>query len=157
MRTNFFEIKSKTCKVCQKELPIENFSIKVSVTGQRSHMCRACFSQYSKEHYRKNKQKYIDKSALRNGKIKLELLEYITKVKQKPCADCRKCYPSFVMDFDHINPANKTYNISSMVCSGKKLQEIEVEISKCEIVCANCHRIRTYKQRESGLLTKKGT
>jgi len=47
------------------------------------------------------------------------------------------------MDFDHLR--DKKYNISNMVCSDYGVALME-EIEKCELVCANCHRIRTQKR-----------
>jgi len=46
--------------------------------------------------------------------------------------------------FDHINPEDKIDNISSMICdSSYSIQDISLEISKCRILCAFCHRIHT--------------
>jgi hypothetical protein len=65
-------------------------------------------------------------------------------LKDKPCSDCGVSYPSHVMDFDHVR-GEKTFNISrALRVSKEKLLE---EIEKCEVVCANCHRIRTYERR----------
>jgi hypothetical protein len=48
------------------------------------------------------------------------------------------------MDFDHIH-GEKTGNISAM--SRKKgILQLQEELSKCELVCANCHRERTWKR-----------
>lgn len=59
-----------------------------------------------------------------------------------PCSDCGKYYPSYVMDFDHVRGI-KNNNISKLsnMASRNKLKD---ELLKCEIVCANCHRERTY-------------
>ena len=69
--------------------------------------------------------------------------ELIHNLKSTPCVDCHVSYPFFVMDLDHIGP--KTRNVSSMTHLGAI--RIGQEVSKCEAVCANCHRIRT---RERG-------
>jgi len=57
--------------------------------------------------------------------------------------DCGGDFPSCVMDFDHRDPTAKKYNVSQMLYrfSWKKIQD---EIEKCDLVCANCHRIRTW-------------
>jgi len=76
----------------------------------------------------------------------------IREFKNVPCADCRKRYPFYVMDFDHVR-GKKECGIANFVtrkgCSVEKLLE---EIAKCDVVCANCHRKRTHK-RSSGLYT----
>ena len=43
------------------------------------------------------------------------------------------------------NPSTKTYNVGSMV--NRKLSDIEAEIAKCDLLCANCHGIRTYEEQ----------
>ena len=61
-----------------------------------------------------------------------------------PCIDCRCFYPSYVMDFDHLR--DKKHNISEFVGRATSLSKIKEEIAKCELVCSNCHRIRTYSK-----------
>ena len=65
-------------------------------------------------------------------------------LKSKPCMDCGNSFPAICMDFDHRPGTVKKFQISvKALCA---LARIEKEIAKCDIVCANCHRIRT-KQR----------
>jgi len=71
--------------------------------------------------------------------------DYIRGIKEStPCADCGKYYGYWVMDFDHI--ADKAFNISAHKQYTKKLSVVQEEIAKCEIVCSNCHRDRTYSR-----------
>lgn len=58
-----------------------------------------------------------------------------------PCHDCGVVYDVVCMDFDHREPAEKLFTISQAVLRRKDL--ILAEIEKCDLVCANCHRIRT--------------
>ncbi len=71
-----------------------------------------------------------------------EKREYLNKLKYKPCMDCHKRYPSYVMDFDHRNPRFKQVKISQF--PKYKWEQVLKEIKKCDVVCSNCHRIRTY-------------
>ena len=59
---------------------------------------------------------------------------------QNPCLDCRQHYPSYVMDFDHVRGA-KRKDISSLTT----LTSVKAEMQKCDLVCANCHRERTFQ------------
>lgn len=59
------------------------------------------------------------------------------------CVDCGE-YNHIVLDFDHLK--DKKYNISRMIHDGFSWAAIKKEIAKCEVVCANCHRIRTYNR-----------
>ena len=68
--------------------------------------------------------------------------------KNKPCADCKIKYPPYVMDFDHIR-GEKVQNLSRMHRT-HSLEAIKKEFAKCEIVCSNCHRHRTWKRFKTG-------
>lgn len=71
-------------------------------------------------------------------------IDYIRRIRETtPCTDCKRFYPYCVMDFDHVR-GQKLFNVGTMI--GQSLELIDAEIAKCEIVCSNCHRIRT-KQR----------
>lgn len=73
------------------------------------------------------------------------LAERVRTIKEStPCADCGKRYPYYVMDFDHIPElGQKDRPVSQVKHNGTRKQILE-EIEKCEVVCANCHRIRTH-------------
>lgn len=66
--------------------------------------------------------------------------------------DCKIQYPPYVMDFDHRNFLEKEFTISNMFNGGclKSKYKIFEEIKKCDIVCLNCHRIRTYNRKNFG-------
>lgn len=58
------------------------------------------------------------------------------------CDDCGEHFPAVCVDFDHRNPETKVSNVSRLLsCSWETLEK---EIAKCDIVCANCHRLRTF-------------
>jgi hypothetical protein len=67
-------------------------------------------------------------------------------LKRNPCVDCGQTYDPVVMQFDHIT-GTKVRNISDMVGSGYGKDRILLEISKCDLVCANCHAIRTKSRK----------
>jgi hypothetical protein len=53
------------------------------------------------------------------------------------------------MDFDHVS-GKKENNVGTMVAHGWNRDRVLAEIAKCDLVCANCHRIRTKKRKETG-------
>ncbi len=76
-----------------------------------------------------------------------EIYTWINKLKaEKGCADCGTKDPR-VLDFDHTGKHQKQYNISDMVRTYLGKETILKEIKKCEIRCANCHRIKTILRR----------
>ena len=76
-------------------------------------------------------------------------LEYMLECKKKPCADCKLTWPTYVLDFDHRDGKIKIGNVAQMVYT-HGLKAIIAEIAKCDLVCSNCHRIRTH-QRKKGV------
>lgn len=73
--------------------------------------------------------------------------EEVRKAKDKPCADCGVEYPYYVMDFDHREGEIKQYNVNKM--PGRHgLPAILREIAKCDVVCSNCHRRRTWTRMQ---------
>ncbi len=85
------------------------------------------------------------------AKQKAYLAQYLRDLKTKtPCVDCGINYPYYVMDFDHVRGV-KHANVMELVSTLSK-KRIDQEIAKCEIVCSNCHRIRTHMRR----IAKKG-
>lgn len=71
----------------------------------------------------------------------------IRTVKERPCADCGVQYPYYVMDLDHAR-GDKILNMAVTVARGFSDEEILAEIAKCDVVCANCHRERTFQRRK---------
>ena len=57
--------------------------------------------------------------------------------------DCGITYPWYVMDFDHRR-GKKKFSICVAAQRGWSIKTIQEEIDKCDAVCANCHRIRTF-------------
>ena len=59
-----------------------------------------------------------------------------------PCTDCDETFPAYVMQWDHLPGREKVDDVGSMV--GRRRRDVILaEIAKCELVCANCHVMRT--------------
>ena len=67
-------------------------------------------------------------------------------LRDRPCMDCGRWFPPCAMDFDHRNPVTKRYTVTRMVGRAGTARLLE-EAAKCDIVCANCHRLRTFRGR----------
>jgi hypothetical protein len=74
----------------------------------------------------------------------------IREAKDKPCADCGVPYPAYVMQFDHRPGEEKKFNISVWVNVSQSLTTLVTEMSKCDVVCANCHAVRTHQRANGG-------
>ncbi len=99
--------------------------------------------RYGQTYYEKNKKESIRKERERKRELARKLVEY---KKTLVCVDC-DISDFRIIDFDHINPDLKTKGVSVMVAEGYSWANIMAEIGKCEPVCSNCHRIRTWKRR----------
>ena len=128
----------KKCIKCNTEKNIDLFNKKY---GKPQSVCKECHSIYRKNHYQLNKEKYINKAKLNKEKYKKEFLIWLSS---KECLDCGNS-DIRVLEFDHLY--NKSFNISSMI-GQRKLDSFMDEIFKCDVVCANCHRIRTVERGE---------
>ena len=68
------------------------------------------------------------------------LRAFLEELKSKPCMDCRGLFPPECMDFDHVR-GTKRYNVGAVAHVSKRI--ILEEVEKCDLICSNCHRIRT--------------
>lgn len=101
---------------------------------------------YHKRHYKENKGYYTQKAIARNKKQRVKNKEFLSRYKSfVSCVDCGESNP-IVLEFDHVR-GEKITNIADMVHSSYSIEAIKKEIRKCEVCCANCHRIRTHKRR----------
>lgn len=92
-----------------------------------------------KEWYENNKDRH--RAGVKLSKLRRQSV--VNEAKAKPCTDCGVTYPYYVMEFDHLDPSQKTQGVNFLMKAGS-LQAILEEIAKCEVVCANCHRERTH-------------
>lgn len=96
-------------------------------------------------HYQRNKETMKARAQARKVKNKAILREMILKAKSVPCADCKQTFIPWAMDFDHISN-DKEFTIAQAASRGLMPSRVAAEIAKCEVVCATCHRIRTYNR-----------
>ena len=69
--------------------------------------------------------------------------EWLNSIKKSMggCVDCGFDGHPAALDFDHLPGSEKLFNIGQQKFRSQK--QLKEEIAKCELVCANCHRIRT--------------
>jgi hypothetical protein len=128
---------TRRCARCKKEKPFTDFGPKSR--GGLQPYCRPCQSAYHREHYLRNKKEYISAA-----KRRLErMLEIMRVAKDRPGADCGIRYPYYVMDFDHREGEDKLANVGALRYMSE--ETLRAEIAKCDVVCANCHRERTWQ------------
>jgi hypothetical protein len=131
----------KTCSKCKVSKPLSDFNFRNAAAGLYQSYCKECGNKLTRSHYRNNKRQYLD----RNLRSYLKRRELVRQIKSRACADCGIQYPFYVMDFDHREGETKEYELNRVdrMTTRALLREIE----KCDVVCANCHRVRTYRRR----------
>ncbi len=94
------------------------------------------YKQSIKEKHREN-IKIIHEEKLRRG-----------------CVCCGYNESPYALDFDHLDPATKIDGVARM--STRNIQKIKQEMEKCQVLCANCHRIKTHDlETFQNLMSKK--
>lgn len=116
---------SGLCRACWLKKPRPCRDCGVILGAGPHRRCRACFR---KRHH-----------------------ERLLPFKQQPCADCGKIYPPYVMDFDHVR-GEKKFDIS--LSERTAWETVLAEIAKCDVVCANCHRERTWERAHCDMADK---
>lgn len=103
-----------------------------STSAQRSKWYRS----------RTSKHGYRERLNTQGKNRRDEIQKFIRDFKvQVGCMDCGYNKHHVALEFDHISD-NKEIN----VCNAKSVMQAKMEIAKCEVVCSNCHRIRTYNR-----------
>jgi hypothetical protein len=103
--------------------------------------------KYQAAWYQKNKKELQKPHKRALSKHREARRQWLRSLKEdKPCTDCGKTFHFSAMGWDHLPGATKLFCISSYLKLGQSKKKVLSEIAKCELVCANCHSIRTYKR-----------
>lgn len=138
----------KTCAKCKTEKPVEKFARDARKRGGYSSRCLSCAAAAQKAYHDSPK----GRAAIRDQRIRRRavLRELVNSHKNVPCTDCGQRFPLICMDFDHLGAEPKEDEISTMVHRLTSEKRILAEIAKCEVVCSNCHRVRTLERGQHG-------
>ena len=117
--------------------------------GCRCEACLKAGRQQCNDYYKglsettkKQRAKRLRQSV---AKRKTAIREYLNALKSKPCSDCENVFPSICMDFDHVR-GEKLFCVSFASTRAFPLWKIKKEVEKCDLVCSNCHRVRTLER-----------
>ena len=129
---------TRTCRRCKVERPLSAFYVEAEAREAarkgRSVIkhCRYC-----------QQEKTLIARAPRQA-----IVDAVKR--EKGCADCG-LHPEVlqVLEFDHRDDEKKLFDVSDRMTSGN-IEDLKREIAKCDVVCANCHRIRTVTRNQFG-------
>jgi hypothetical protein len=101
------------------------------LTGlQRKYCCRKCKNDFNNQ---------VFQSYLAQQKRGRERKRKLLKLKGGECGLCGYNKNSAAMEFHHINPENKLFQLDLRSLSNRKWRDVEAEAGKCILLCSNCH------------------
>ena len=136
----------KRCGRCGEDKSTEQFHRWKRGDGLQP-WCKACRSTYDSDYSRRT----LARRRERRRERRLEFVPWYQALKEsKPCTDCGQRFPAVAMHWDHLPEFTKGGDVGHLQRSMSKRRVLE-EIAKCELVCANCHAIRTMQRRDPGV------
>jgi hypothetical protein len=133
----------KICPKCKIKKEEKEFSKNSSRKDGLQRICKLCIKQQDQKLYQKNKDKVKSRVKKYNNKIKNWFIEYKKQLNCEICLDSRY----WVLEFHHLDPKQKDFNISSKINGSCSIEKIKKEISKCICVCSNCHKDIHFKNK----------
>jgi hypothetical protein len=132
----------KKCPKCNLEKGLQEFSKNKNTKDGLQRTCKLCVAIQTKKSYNKDSSKYKERIQTQINKCVSFIDNY------KSIHSCCKCGEkrNWVLDFHHINKKGKEYNIGYLKYSGS-FNKIKNEISKCILLCKNCHYDFHYLER----------
>ena len=145
-------METKFCSKCNQDKSLQEFYI---YKAKPRNWCKSCWLErgknISQQHYLKNKEIY----SKRNRAVDKKLKEYVRNSKEnQKCIDCGRKYRYWMLDFDHRPNTEKLCELSHCFYLST-IEKVQAEIDKCDLVCTNCHRDRTYIRQHSELNLKR--
>lgn len=142
----------KKCSKCLLDKDESSFSKK---RNGLQPFCKECNNEYHRQHYRNNKKSYFEKAKRNDEKYhNVNIGRRLDYFLEHPCVDCGESNP-LVLDFDHRDRTTKLNNVSTMIHSKRvNWSSVMTEIEKCDVRCANCHRIKTLSGGKMDMMIK---
>ena len=143
----------KRCSACKRRKSVLSFGVRKSSADGRQGRCLVCARKYARGYYDKtaSKHRVVGDRPAYMRRLHVRHKEWLVEAKARPCADCGGSFAACCMEFDHVR-GSKRHNLAEM-SSWSRAAVLE-EMLKCEVVCANCHRIRTERRRAARKLNR---
>jgi hypothetical protein len=129
---------TRHCSRCDKDLPISEFHRRRRYGWQA--WCKTCRREYDRDYHQRTRPARI----AQKKRYRTEIREWYRELKtDKPCADCGGVFHYSAMEWDHRPGTEKVALISALVAKTNSRRRVLEELAKCDLVCANCHAVRT--------------
>jgi hypothetical protein len=132
----------KICSSCKESKPLTEYNKKANRKDGLQTECKKCQSTQRKKYYNENKEVQIRQiNEARRVRRKESQNKMRKLLDNSRCLDC-DASDIRVLEFDHVRGVKKK-DVSYLLSNGASWETLMEEINKCDIVCSNCHRIRT--------------
>ncbi len=130
----------KRCGLCRVLMSFDEFHRR---GGGYQTWCKSCRRRYDRAYHRRTRETRLTQKRVQHQRI----VEWYRQLKSRtPCADCGRTFHHAAMSWDHLPGFEKLDDVSSLVSRHNKALILS-EIEKCELVCANCHAVRSFERR----------
>jgi hypothetical protein len=131
----------KRCPRCGIVKPYSEFHANKARRDGLQTYCKPCRAVIDHDHYERVRGMRTPPRTWERGRA-----DWLLGLKTgRPCTDCGRLYPPQVMQWDHLPGAPKLGDISTSF-RRRPREDLLQELAKCELVCANCHAIRTFER-----------
>ena len=138
----------KECPRCRLTKPIAKFGSRRGESAAQAY-CRLCNMEYQKQYYVDNRTTALKKAGDRKIRQRKILTNFLTTyLKDNHCVNCGNDN-IVVLEFDHLDPSLKSFSISDAISNGTSLTRLMKELRKCQVLCRNCHGIKTQQDQGS--------
>ncbi len=128
----------KRCSRCGEIKPYSEFHKNRARRDGLQTYCKSCRAVIDHDLYERRRGKPVAWRVFNR-----DLAKWMRELKSgQPCTDCGGVYPPEVMQWDHLPGTQKLADVSLM----RSREAVLAEIAKCELVCTNCHAIRTFQR-----------
>jgi len=131
----------KTCSSCKINQSKTEYHRHLKYKDNLFPMCKSCRKVRVAAYQKKNKE------TIKNYKNKYnsDYTKWARSFKEGPCTDCKEQFHPAAMQWDHLPGKEKVIDLARVMTKKQFLEEVK----KCELVCANCHSVRTYKRMKN--------
>lgn len=136
---------TRVCTKCGLEKDVEEFPLRNQFTHRRQSYCKACKSIMHANWYQRNKDYQKSNARRHSTQYRQALREFLWNyLLVHPCEKCGEKDP-VVLEFHHLH--SKEMAISEMITKITNIERLKEELEKCTVLCSNCHRRLTAKER----------
>lgn len=133
----------RTCPKCRHPKdPEKDFNWRSKKKGTRQSICRQCQRKVNLKGYYDNPKPFRLRTLAKRHESRKRVFEIL---QGKSCVDCGE-NDLVVLDWDHVR-GKKLAGIARMIMNGHSWAKIQLEMLKCEVRCANCHRRKTAREQ----------